>query len=194
MIKSIFRGEQFKVTSIYGNRVLNGNNEFHGGLDLVGISSWDVVSLVDGTVIQSRIVIDKNNLTWQWGNYICIKTDSGQYQYYCHLSIRYAKYGQTVKAGDIIGVMGNTGYSFGAHLHFEVRQPDGKTTVCPETVLGISNAEGIYTLKQESQLEKDLDTLMQYNIISTKEYWINTSPTVKYLPELIHNMSEYLRK
>lgn len=189
-----FNCDSVRLTSPYGNRVLNGINEFHPGYDLAGIGSIDVVAVEGGKVVQSRIVTDKTNRTWQWGNYICIKTDSGQYQYYCHLSIRYAKYGQTVKAGDIIGVMGNTGYSFGAHLHFEVRQPDGKTTVCPETVLGISNAEGIYTLKQDSQLDKDLDTLMQYNIISTKEYWINTSPTVKYLPDLIHNMSEYLRK
>ena len=189
-----FNCDSVRLTSPYGNRVLNGINEFHPGYDLVGIGSIDVVAVEGGKVVQSRIVTDKTNRTWQWGEYICIKTDSGQYQYYCHLSIRYAKYGQNVKAGDILGVMGNTGYSFGAHLHFEVRQPDGKTTVCPETVLGISNAEGIYTLKQESQLEKDLDTLIHYNIISTKEYWINTSPTVKYLPELIHNMSEYLRK
>lgn len=189
-----FNCDSVRLTSPYGNRILNGISEFHPGYDLVGIGSTDIVAVEGGKVVQSRIVTDKTNPTWQWGNYICIKTDKGQYQYYCHLNTRYAKYGQTVKAGDIIGVMGNTGYSFGAHLHFEVRQPDGKTTVCPETILGITNAKGIYTLKQESQLDKDLDTLVEHKIISTKEYWINTCPTVKYLPDLIHNMSEYLRK
>ena len=188
-----FKCANVKLTSRYGNRELNGKTEFHTGYDLVGVGSTDVVAAEGGKVVQSRIVTDKSNLTWQWGNYICIKTDKGQYQYYCHLSKRYAAYGQTVKAGDVIGVMGNTGYSFGAHLHFEVRQPDGKTTICPELVLGIPNSEGTYTDVTESQLEKDLRTLVEHGIIGTKEYWLNICPTVKYLPDLIHNMSEYLR-
>ena len=109
-----------------GERVLNGQKDFHSGYDLVGIGSWDVTAAEGGTVVQSRMVTNKSNLTWQWGNYVCIRTDAGQYHYYCHLASRAVCAGQTVRAGEKLGVMGNTGYSFGAHLHFEVRAADGK--------------------------------------------------------------------
>lgn len=142
-----FNAKTVRVTSPYADRTLNGVTAFHPGYDMVGIGSWDVTAAVSGKVVQSRIVTDTSNITWQWGNYVCIKTDAGQYHYYCHMASRAVTQGQTVKAGDKLGVMGNTGYSFGAHLHFEVRDTNGKTTLCPETVLGIPNAEGTYEIK-----------------------------------------------
>ena len=182
-----------KLTSPYGERVLNGEKNFHSGYDLVGIGSWDVTAAGGGTVVQSRMVTDKSNLTWQWGNYVCIRTDAGQYHYYCHLASRAVRAGQTVRAGEKLGVMGNTGYSFGVHLHFEVRAADGKTAICPETVLGIPNAAGTYTLPEKTQLEADLDALLQRGVINSPDYWKKTAPAVKYLPQLIHNMAEVLR-
>lgn len=143
-----FNTKTVLVTSPYADRTLDGVTEFHPGYDMVGVGSWDVTAAVGGKVVQSRIVTDQSNITWQWGNYVCIKTDAGQYHYYCHMASRTVAQGQTVKAGDKLGVMGNTGYSRGAHLHFEVRDTNGKTTLCPETVLGIPNAEGTYELKE----------------------------------------------
>ena len=116
-----FETDRVKLTSPYGERVLNGEKNFHSGYDLVGIGSKNVTAAEGGTVVRARIITDKSNLTWQWGNYVCIKTASGQYHYYCHLDSRTVREGQTVRAGEKLGVMGNTGYSFGAHLHFEVR-------------------------------------------------------------------------
>ena len=182
-----------KLTSPYGERVLNGQKDFHSGYDLVGIGSWDVTAAEGGTVVQSRMVTNKSNLTWQWGNYVCIRTDAGQYHYYCHLASRAVCAGQTVRAGEKLGVMGNTGYSFGAHLHFEVRAADGKTAICPEPVLGIPNAAGTYTLPEKTQLDRDLDTLLQRGVINSPDYWKKTAPAVKYLPQLIHNMAEALQ-
>ena len=182
---------EVRITSPYGARTLNGSKDWHTGYDMVGIGTRNVVAAIGGTVIRSRIVTDKNNLTWQWGNYICIKTDDNQYHYYCHLASRAVKEGQKVKAGDFIGVMGNTGYSFGAHLHFEVRKSDGKTTVCPEEILDIPNKTGIYT---QNSLDANLAVLQQAGVINTPEYWEATAPNVQYLPDLIHNMAEYIRK
>lgn len=189
-----FQTNRVKVTSPFGQRTLNGRSEFHTGYDLVGVGSHAVVAAVGGKVVQSRMVTNKANLTWQWGNYICIRTDAGQYHYYCHLAERSVTAGQTVSAGEKIGVMGNTGYSFGAHLHFEVRASDGKTNVSPAEVLGIPNVVGVYTEPEAPPLEEDLKILTKHGVINTPEYWMKTAPAVKYLPELIHNAAQALKQ
>lgn len=188
-----FTTDRVKLTSGYGSRILDGKTDFHGGYDLVGVGSTDVTAAVGGKVVASRIVTDKSNLTWQWGNYVCVIGDDGRYYYYCHLAARAVNKGDTVKLGDKLGVMGSTGYSFGAHLHFEVRETDGKTTVNPETILGIPNKVGVYKIPAKSQLERDLDVLVAHGVIKTPDYWRKTAPTVKYLPDLIHNAADVLQ-
>lgn len=189
-----FKSNNVKLTSPYGSRTLNGKTDFHSGYDLVGVGTADVTAAVGGKVVVSRIITDKSNLTWQWGNYVCILGDDGRYYYYCHLASRAVGKGDTVKVGDKLGVMGNTGYSLGAHLHFEVREKDGKTTVNPETILGIPNKVGVYAISAKSQLERDLDVLVAHGVIKTPEYWQQTAPRVQYLSDLIHNMAAVLSK
>ena len=189
-MKIPFNCDSVKVTSCYGKRTLNGKSETHGGYDMVGVGSSDVVAVCGGEVVQSRIVTDKSNATWQWGNYVCIKTDAGQYHYYCHLKSRVVSKGQRVSAGDKLGVMGNTGYSFGAHLHFEVRKSDGKTTVSPESVLGIANKVGTYT---RSSIERDLETLVKRGIINSPMYWKQVAAKVQYFDDFVRNVAEALK-
>ncbi len=55
---------------------------------------------------------------WSYGNYVVIYHGSGIQSLYAHLSKIYVKVNQEVKQGDVIGLTGNTGYSFGVHLHF----------------------------------------------------------------------------
>ncbi len=137
----IYSGK-FKVTSPYGRRVLNGKQEYHNGIDVVGITDKHVCAVVGGVVVSSTIITDKSNRTWEWGNYVCVLGDDGRKYFYCHLSKRLVSAGKAVKAGDHIGVEGNTGYSFGSHCHFEVRE--GDVSVNPSTFLGIENKEGTY--------------------------------------------------
>lgn len=139
-----FDAAKVRLTSPYGSRTLNGKTDIHAGYDLVGVGSQTVVAAMGGTVVVSRIVTDKSNRTWEWGNYIGIRGDDGRQYYYCHLAARAVSKGDTVKVGDRLGVMGSTGYAFGAHLHIEIREADGKTTVSPEAILGIPNKVGIY--------------------------------------------------
>lgn len=184
-----FKTNSVKVTSAYGVRTLNGKKETHPGYDLVGIGSNIVVAAVGGKVVSSAIITDHSNLTWQWGNYVCVHGNDDRYYYYCHLASRAVKAGQIIDAGDVIGVMGNTGYSFGAHLHFEVRANDRRTPLCPDFILGITNKVGTYSLPKKTQLELDLDVLVASGVINSPKYWLKNADKLDYLPELIHNMA-----
>lgn len=189
-----FKCNKVKLTSPFGLRTLAGKKQNHPGYDLVGVGSHDVTAVTGGRVVHSRIITDKANPTWQWGNYVCVKGDDGRYYYYCHLKSRNVVQNQIVTAGDKLGVMGNTGYSFGAHLHFEVRQADAKTPVCPEEILGIPNQTGTYENSPLAELMEDLRVLEKEGVINTPSYWYKTAPTVKHLPEFIHKMAARLRR
>lgn len=123
-----FSNGNIKITSKYGYRILYGASRFHSGLDIVGCKTDEIVSVSNGVVLWSQMVTDKSNPTWEWGNYVAVSGDDGNTIYYCHLAERKVSAGQKVKAGDVIGIMGNTGYSFGKHLHFEVRPRNVKET------------------------------------------------------------------
>ncbi len=183
-----FKCDGVRVTSCYGNRILWGKNEFHGGYDLVGVGSDEVVAVCDGTVAQSQIVA--SGKTAEWGNYVCIKTDNGQYHYYCHLKSRAVSKGQRVRKGEKIGIMGATGKVTGAHLHFEVRGSDGRTKISPESVLGIANRVGTYT---KSTLENDLDMLVKKGYVKSPLYWKQKAAQVQYLDDLIHEFAEAVK-
>ena len=131
------------------NRVTSGfelpERPDHHGLDIVGDESRDVLSPADGIVRSSTKINDRSNTTWEWGNYVRVDDKDGNRLFFCHLVERTVTVGQRVKKGDKLGVMGNTGLSYGAHTHFEVRKPDGKTRLNPASYLGIPNARGTYT-------------------------------------------------
>lgn len=184
-----FKCDSVRLTSGYGRRTLNGIAEYHYGYDMVGVGSVEVICAVGGTVAQSQIVA--SGRTAEWGNYVCIKTDTGQYHYYCHLKSRAVSKGQRVSAGDKIGVMGATGKVTGAHLHFEVRLSDGSTAVDPSGVLGIPNKVGVYTA---SSLESDLELLVKRGIINSPLYWREQAKRVQYLEDLIHNFAKELER
>ena len=77
-----FTTDRVRLTSGYGSRVLDGKTSFHAGYDLVGIGAHQVTAAIGGKVAVSRIVTDKSNRTWEWGNYVCVHGDDGRY-YYC---------------------------------------------------------------------------------------------------------------
>ncbi|MDE6436765.1 MAG: peptidoglycan DD-metalloendopeptidase family protein, partial [Muribaculaceae bacterium] len=82
---------------------------------------------VDGGVIVAQVLASKKKnygydaLTGTYGNMIEINHGYNYTTRYAHLSKLIAKPGQSVKRGDLIGEIGNTGKSTGPHLHYEVR-------------------------------------------------------------------------
>lgn len=134
---------------------------WHGGLDIEGIDDKYIHmpyyngKSISGTVITSRIVTDKSNLTWQWGYYVCVKLDTNQtpdvvnYLYFCHNKQNLVSVGTKVKSGDILAIMGNTGNAAEAnppfeHCHFEVRQTATSIGLDPTAYAEIPNEVGIY--------------------------------------------------
>lgn len=103
----------YRITSNYGFR----HRRMHRGVDLGYPEGTPVSAAWDGIV---RISKGTSN-TGGYGNLVVIRHDNGLETYYGHLSRRLVNPGQVVKAGDIIGLGGNTGRSYGSHLHFEVR-------------------------------------------------------------------------
>ena len=145
-----FASRTCRLTSRYGYRthpVTGQKNSFHGGVDLVGmqsdgISGNIVTAVKSGRVIRSRIVTDKSDATWQWGNYVAVLGYDGMTIYYCHLAKREVTEGQTIRRGERIGIEGTTGQSTGVHLHFEVRHGSEKLNAAD--YLGIPNEPGTY--------------------------------------------------
>ncbi|MEO0338455.1 MAG: M23 family metallopeptidase [Bacteroidota bacterium] len=118
------------------------SNHFHSGIDVKGFRGRKIVAVADGYVY--RISVQAGG----YGNALYMKHPNGYSSVYCHLNRFPKEIADYVKAyqmdnetfevnlkpdsslfvykqGDFVGTMGNTGYSFGPHLHFEIR--DSKT-------------------------------------------------------------------
>ena len=105
-----------RLTSPFGWRNLGSGNEFHYGIDLANSIGTTIVASNDG-------VISYAGSLSTYGNVIMIThyvNGSVWTTVYAHLSSIQVSVGQSVDKGQKIGLMGNTGRSFGSHLHFEI--------------------------------------------------------------------------
>ncbi|WP_308468368.1 M23 family metallopeptidase [Rathayibacter soli] len=120
--------ETFAVdwAKVKGDRVYDGsgntNQEFYGfGASVLAVADGTVVSAVDGiaesTPFEPKAAESKESFG---GNAVILKIDDGVYAFYAHLQTGSVTVhvGDEVKTGDVIGKLGNTGPSTGAHLHF----------------------------------------------------------------------------
>jgi len=135
MISDIFPAAYMPplVTSPFGPRASLHDN--HTGIDLRGrggATNVPILAVADGRVFDSRATVPDshtglNVTTYVCGNYVYLEHEGGWRTYYRHMrfgSVTVAA-GQTVKAGQQLGVMGTTGQSTGIHLHFEIHNPAG---------------------------------------------------------------------
>ena len=147
----------------------------HNGIDLVGDDDKTVHAVAGGTVgFAGAVSKSAGGLTWQWGYYVRIDGNDGRKYYYCHLaagSLR-VRAGQRVQAGTALGTMGNTGYSFGAHTHFEVRNAYG-TAIDPAGYAGVRNAVGTYTDATDKE-----DNDMKFLKVTSGKCEVFTAPDV----------------
>jgi murein DD-endopeptidase MepM/ murein hydrolase activator NlpD len=86
----------------------------HAGVDLAAGEGTPIRAADSGRVVLAA-------WTGGYGNYTCVQHTSSMSTCYAHQSRYGTSQGAGVKRGQVIGYVGNTGHSFGAHLHFEVR-------------------------------------------------------------------------
>lgn len=107
------------ISSGFGYRAdpFTGGAAFHAGLDFKGPIGAPIYSAAAGRV--SFVGVQQG-----YGNTVEIDHGNGLMTRYAHMSGFRARVGQRVEAGQVIGLIGNTGRSTGPHLHFEVRIND----------------------------------------------------------------------
>jgi murein DD-endopeptidase MepM/ murein hydrolase activator NlpD len=114
------------ITSSFGPR----RYRYHYGTDLRLIVGDSVHAAFSGKV---RIIDYEAR---GYGNYIVLRHDNGLETVYAHLSAVLVMHNQTVKAGELIALGGNTGHSTGPHLHFETRYIGN--AINPEKIINFS--------------------------------------------------------
>ena len=121
------------VTGVYGSqRILNGKPKWpHYGIDFAAEEGTEIKAMLDGVV-----TLAEPDLFYTGGTLI-FDHGHGVSTLYMHMKTLIVKKGQKVKQGDIIGTVGSTGRSTGAHL--DVRLNWFQTRLDPATVLDIKN-------------------------------------------------------
>ena len=104
-----------RLTSPYGWRIhpVYGDRRFHSGVDLAANSGTPIYATRGGTVT-------KASYNSSAGYYVTINHGDGFSSSYLHMTHYIVSEGQKVSAGQVIGYVGSTGTSTGAHLHFTI--------------------------------------------------------------------------
>lgn len=101
------------ITSGFGPRW----GSFHPGIDIGASEGTPIIAAASGTVV----LMQSESESGGYGNYTCIDHGGGLSTCYAHQTEFVTSLGASVSQGEVIGYVGNTGFSTGPHLHFEVR-------------------------------------------------------------------------
>ncbi len=106
-----------RISSYFGYRSAPtaGASTYHKGLDIAAPMGTSILATKGGKVVTATYSVSA-------GNYIAIYHGNGLYSYYMHCSQLLVSAGNQVKKGQVIGKVGSTGISTGAHLHFGINK------------------------------------------------------------------------
>jgi murein DD-endopeptidase MepM/ murein hydrolase activator NlpD len=109
------------IRSKFGTRInpIDGKSEFHNGIDIAVPEGTPIKSPANGTIVS----ISQNDIG---GKQVVILHKNGFKTGYAHLSRIILEKGEIVDQGEIFAFSGKTGRVTGAHLHFTLRDPEGK--------------------------------------------------------------------
>ena len=121
-----------RITSEYKMRVhpITGVYKLHTGVDISAPMGANFIAANDGVVIRAE-------MNGAYGNMVVVDHGGGISTLYAHGSEILVQVGQTVKRGDAVLKVGSTGYSTGAHAHFEVRINGVTTNPLPYITTGL---------------------------------------------------------
>lgn len=98
----------YSISSPFGYRW----GTLHDGTDIIGPGYGSPIYAANNGVVT------ESGYRWPDGQHIVINHNNGYYTLYAHMAKLYAKVGDIVEAGEVIGTMGQTGNAYGTHLHF----------------------------------------------------------------------------
>ena len=150
--------QKFKKEGHFGMDL--GWNSQHGG------KNQPIYAAQDGEVVAVK---DHDYTTKSWGNYVKIYHGENVYTLYGHMKEGVlVKKGQKVKTGEILGYMGNTGHSFGEHVHYEIYKggastsyridPQPLTYVYEGQVVSDGSKDNVLYYKEETSKEESKET------------------------------------
>lgn len=107
-----------RISSYFGMRIhpIYNYPKMHNGIDIAASYGTDILASADGVV--TTVTYNEGGYGW----YIVVYHGEGISTLYAHCSSTIAVVGETVKQGQVIGLVGMTGAATGPHIHFEVRE------------------------------------------------------------------------
>ncbi|WP_235615885.1 peptidoglycan DD-metalloendopeptidase family protein [Brevibacillus reuszeri] len=209
---------EYRVTSPFGWRSgpINGNREFHTGIDLVKTHQAPINAFVAGEVMHAKEGVAGSGFGG-YGIVVAIRDpETGHLHCYAHLDSVAVKVGDKVKQGQLIGRQGNTGQSTGSHLHYEIRKSSSpqygwiadREKNCFEPVKYLDDyfakaqnnpkpVDKPVNKQADEKTKEALKVLQSEQVIQSPAYWLENAfegGTVRgdYAALLIQNMAKRL--
>lgn len=115
--------ENILITSKYGERKVRGRKGFHHGLDLVKTDGKNKMVARIVNPFEKAVVLWTKNSPSAGKTVILLDMVNSQrdcrvFGVFCHLDLWYDEVSSVLSQGEVFAMMGNTGRSYGAHLHF----------------------------------------------------------------------------
>ncbi len=152
-----------RISSDFGVRAdpFTGKQKGHKGVDIAAPAGTPIYAMTDGVIL-------RRYFSPSYGNVIYIKHDDGKASRYAHMSSFQPGFreGSRVNQGDLIGYVGSTGNSTGAHLHFEVRANDKDDA---EALDPMQYIDGSTSTAAKKELAAEKTALKKDTVESTKD-------------------------
>lgn len=156
-------GKGFTKTSGYGKRDLNGG-EFHKGIDF-GADIGTIIKAATGGTVKHAGAGGTGSGYGGYGKSVSVQKGAHELLY-GHMSKVIAKEGKKIKAGDVIGEVGQTGQATGPHVHFEARKAGTLDHINPDQFLGGGS-------KSASKWKPQVKKALAANDLSTSKDMVN---------------------